>query len=64
MRHGLETDAETLIYATTGVEMYEREEALGTRGGSLSAPGDPERLRESVEDVRSGAISGRAAARP
>jgi pimeloyl-ACP methyl ester carboxylesterase len=28
VRHGLETDAETLIHATTGFEMYEREEAL------------------------------------
>jgi pimeloyl-ACP methyl ester carboxylesterase len=28
VRHGLETDAETLILATVGFEMYEREEAL------------------------------------
>jgi hypothetical protein len=32
VRHGMETDAETLIPATKGFEMFEREEALRARG--------------------------------
>jgi hypothetical protein len=107
VRHGLETDAETLIYATTGFEMYAREEALRLAreeircpvlvtqngghakypkhtSGSLAAAAGARLhvfeglgpvvfarwpvtvnivLREFVEDLRSGAISGRAAAR-
>jgi pimeloyl-ACP methyl ester carboxylesterase len=107
VRHGLETDAETLIYATTGFEMYAREEALRlareevrcpvlvtqnggqakypkhTSGSLAEAAGARLHvfgglgpvvfarwpvtmnivLREFFEDLRSGAISGRAAAR-
>jgi hypothetical protein len=105
--HGLETDGETLILATTGFEMYEREEALRlareevrcpvlvtqngghakypkhTSGPLAEATGGRLHvfeglgpvvyarwpvamnivLREFLEAVRSGAISGRAASR-
>jgi pimeloyl-ACP methyl ester carboxylesterase len=106
VRHGLQTDPETLINATTGFEMFEREEALRLAREEVSCPvlvtqngGQamyPKHtsgplaeatggrlhvfeglgpvvyarwpvamnivLREFLEGVRSGAISGRAAA--
>jgi pimeloyl-ACP methyl ester carboxylesterase len=107
VRHGLETDAETLIHATRGFEMYDRDEALRLareevrcpvlvtqNGGQAKYPKHTSGplaeatggrlhvfdglgpvvtarwpvamnivLREFLEAVRSGAVSGRAAAR-